>query len=173
MKEEWREVAGNPRYMVSNTGRVCRTDPFRILNPSINKRGYKSINLYNNGSRTTKRVHRLVAEAFIPNKIESLQVNHKDGNKLNNNANNLEWTTAKDNCKHAWNSGLVSPSYGMLGKKNPNGGRKGKPFRIIETGEIFNTAMECANKINGNHRHINDCLLGRQTTHRGYHFEYL
>lgn len=50
----------------------------------------------------------------------------------------------------------------MSGKKNPNGGRKGRPFQIIETGEIFNTLKECEEAIDGNNRHINDCLKGRQ-----------
>jgi hypothetical protein len=77
-----------------------------------------------------------------------------------------------DNIKHAWDSGLMKPSYGMRGKKNPNGGRKRKKIRIVETGEVYDGLMECEKAINGNNRHINDCLRGRAKTHRGYHFEY-
>ena len=88
-------------------------------------------------------------------------------------ASNLEWVTKKENCRHAWDNGLVRPSYGMQGKKNPKAGRHGRPFMIVETGEIFKTLEECAKEINGNNRHINDCLRGRQRTHRGYHFKYL
>ena len=98
---------------------------------------------------------------------------YRGSNKLNNNVSNLEWVTKKDNSEHAWNNGLAKPSRSMLGKKNPNAGRKGKPFRIVETGEVFNTLYECEKAIDGNNRHINDCLKGRQRTHRGYHFEYL
>lgn len=100
-------------------------------------------------------------------------MNHIDGNKYNNNASNLEWVTKKENCRHAWDAGLYKPSRSMLGRSNPNAGRKGKPFRIVETGEVFNTLHECEEAIGGNNRHINDCLRGRQNTHRGYHFEYV
>jgi hypothetical protein len=118
-------------------------------------------------------VHRLVAETFIPNPDNKPEVNHKDGNKLNNSVENLEWVTKKENCRHAWETGLAKPSYGMRGRSNPNAGRKGKSIRIVETGEVFSSSIECEKAINGNNRHINDCLKGRQNTHRGYHFEYI
>lgn len=168
----WKEVSENPNYMVSDTGRVRRVGS--DTDHSVrDKGGYLVTDLYQGGKRRTVRVHRLVAEAFIPNPECKPEVNHKDGNKRNNNVSNLEYVTKKENCHHAWSNGLVQPSYGMLGKNNPNGGRKGKPFRIVETGEVFNTLEECEKKIAGNNRHINDCLRGRQNTHRGYHFEYL
>ena len=129
--------------------------------------------MYKDGKRTVKPIHILVAEAFVPNPENKPEVNHKNGNKHDNNASNLEWVTHKENCEHAWKTGLTKPSRGMLGKKNPNGGRKGRPFRIVETGEVFNTLYKCEEAIDGNNRHINDCLRGRQNTHRGYHFEYI
>ena len=61
----------------------------------------------------------------------------------------------------------------MLGKKNPNAGRKGKPFTIIETGEIYNTIASCAKAINGSETRIWECLHGRQSTYKNYHFQYL
>lgn len=172
--EEWRTVSEDSNYIVSNTGRVRRVGSNKDHSlKSKGENGYLSVDLYSNGKRKIRRVHRLVAKEFIPNPNNKPQVNHKDGNRQNNNVDNLEWVTGKENCQHAWKNGLVRPSYGMLGKKNPNGGRHGKPFIIIETGERFRTAKECAEKINGNYRHINDCLRGRQVTHRGYHFEYI
>jgi hypothetical protein len=137
------------------------------------RKGYLAVDLYDNGERKTKRVHRLVAEAFVPNPHGKPEINHIDGNRHNNKVSNLEWVTKKENCRHAWDNGLVTPSYGMLGKTNPNGGRKGKPFRIIETGAVYNTLAECEQAIEGDNRRINDCLRGRQRTHRGYHFEYV
>lgn len=170
--EEWKEIADNTNYLVSNLGNIKRKNATK--NHSIrDRKGYFTIDLYKNGKRSTERVHRLVAEAFVDNPYNKPEVNHIDGNKHNNRTDNLEWVTKKENCDHAWNRGLVKPSYGMQGKKNPNGGRKGKPFKICETGEIFNTLKECEDAIGGNNRHINDCLRGRQRSHRGYHFEYI
>ena len=169
---EWREILSNSKYLISDTGRVRRVGSEK--DHSIRERNrYLAVDLYNNGQRSTRGVHILVAEAFIPNPEGKPEVNHKDGNKYNNCVDNLEWVTHKENCEHAWRTGLQKPSYGMLGKKNPNGGRKGKPFRIVETDQVFNTLEECEEAIAGNGRHINDCLRGRQQTHRGYHFEYV
>ena len=168
----WKEISHNPNYMISDDGKVRRVGSDKDC--SMRKRnGYLSVDLYADGERKTKRVHRLVAEAFIPNLNNKSEVNHKDGNKLNNNVDNLEWVTTKENIRHAWANGLMRPSYSMLGRKNPNSGRKGRPFRIVETGEVFNTLKECEEAIDGNNRHINDCLRGRQKSHRGYHFKYI
>lgn len=173
MKEKWKSVGDGYSYEVSNTGKIrnSKTNHEKALKPS--KDGYLKVDLYKDGIATTKRVHRLVAEAFVSNPNSKPQVNHKDGNKRNNCCDNLEWVTNKENSAHAWNTGLARPSYGMLGKKNPNGGRKGKPIEIVETGEEFESTIECAKKIGGNFRHINDCLKGRQHTHKGYHYKYV
>lgn len=170
--DEWREVNGNDNYIVSDAGSVRRVGS-DVDHSVRDSKGYLTVDLYKDSKRSTCRVHRLVAEAFVPNPDDKPHVNHKDGNKHNNRATNLEWVTRKENCKHAWENGLAKPSYGMLGKKNPNGGRKGRPIRIIETGDVYNTLKECEEAIGGNNRHINDCLCGRQKTHRGYHFEYV
>ena len=96
---------------------------------------------------------------------------NNDSYVLNNDYSNLEWVTASYNMKHAYSTGLAKPSRGMLGKKNPNGGRKGHPVRVLETGEEFPSITACAKAINGNDRHICDCLSGRQSFHKGYSFE--
>ena len=170
--ENWRTTVRNPNYIVSDTGKVRRVGSDRD-HSTREKKGYLVTDLYNEGKRTTERVHILVAEAFIPNPDNKPEVNHDDGNKLNNHVSNLEWCTKKENAEHAWRTGLYRPSYGMLGKKNPNAGRKGKAFRIVETGEVFETLAKCEKAINGNNRHISECLNGKQKTHRGYHFEYV
>lgn len=170
--EIWKEVSDNPNYLISNMGRIRRVGSNKDHSVRDSK-GYLVTDLYQGGRRNTVRVHRLVADEFVPNPNDKPEVNHKDGNKHNNRASNLEYVTKKENCRHAWDTGLVKPSYGMLGKHNPNSGRKGKAFRIVETGEVFGTLKECEDKIGGNNRHINDCLRGRQQTHRGYHFEYV
>ena len=170
--EKWTEVLSNSNYDVSNTGKVKRSGSDKDCSVR-DKKGYLAVDLYRDGRRKTERVHRLVAEAFVPNPDNKPEVNHIDGNRYNNNASNLEWVTHKENVHHAWDNGLARPSYGMLGKNNPNSGRKGKPIRIVETGEVFESSLDCERAIDGNNRHINDCLRGRQKTHRGYHFEYV
>lgn len=170
--EEWRKVGSNDNYIVSNTGKIRRIGSDKDHSVHYSK-GYQVVDLYKEGKRKTKRVHRLVAEEFIPNPYGKPEINHIDGNKENNDSSNLEWVTKQENIKHEWETGLAKPSYGMLGKKNPNGGRKPKPFRIVETGEEFRTLKECEVAIHGNNRHISECLNGKQKTHRGYHFEYL
>lgn len=170
--EQWREVVDNPNYLVSNTGRVRRKGSNKDK-AVRDRKGYLVTDLYMNGKRKTERINRLVASAFVDNPGNKEVVDHLDENKRNNNADNLEWVTHSENIKRAWKSGTMHATCGMRGHSNPNAGRKGKPFKIVETGEVFNTLHECEAKINGNNRHINDCLKGRQKTHRGYHFEYI
>lgn len=129
--------------------------------------------LYDNGNGTTERVHRLVASAFVPNPDNKSDVNHIDGNKLNNHYTNLEWVTKSENMRHAYDTGLatIHPTYGMRGHKNPNAGRKHVKVLLVETGVIYDSVSECARAIGGNDAHIHDCMNGKQRTHRGYHFE--
>lgn len=170
--EDWRKVTSPFEYMVSNTGRVRRVGSEKD-HSVCDHNGYLTIDLYANGKKKSKRVHRLVAECFIPNPDNKPEVNHKDGNKHNNNVDNLEWVIKKENCEHAWEKGLARPSYGMRGKSNPNAGRKGKRIRVVETGAVYSNLRECEEAIDGNGGHINDCLRGRQRSHRGLHFEYV
>lgn len=79
-----------------------------ILKPSTITKGYKGITLTKDKKRYPKKVHRLVAEAFIPNPNNKPQINHIDCNKSNNNVNNLEWCTNSENQKHAFKNGLNS-----------------------------------------------------------------
>lgn len=100
--EIWKDVEESPIYEVSNFGRVKKKNNGRILKLQEHN-GYKRVYLYVNGKQKKRRVHRLVAIAFIgmPKDENKLFVNHIDGNKSNNHVSNLEWVTHKENIYHA------------------------------------------------------------------------
>lgn len=105
--EEWRDVTGyDGLYQVSSNGRVKSLGgnwrrKCGELSQRKNTHGYSVVNLSMNGVRKTFSVHRLVAEAFIKKEEGKNHVNHIDGDKSNNDANNLEWCTARENNDHA------------------------------------------------------------------------
>lgn len=115
----WKDVRGYEGiYAVSDDGQIKslermkphrlgdRVQRERIMKPHIINGGYVQVGFCREGHLEGRLVHRVVAEAFIPNPNNLLQVNHKDGNKLNNHVSNLEWCTAKDNVVHSINCGL-------------------------------------------------------------------
>ena len=87
-------------YMISSWGRVKRIRDNSFLNPEITKKGYLRVSLYKNKTRKHFKIHRLVAFAFIDNADNKPQINHKDGNKINNSFTNLEWCTDEENKEH-------------------------------------------------------------------------
>jgi len=111
-QEIWKAVAdSNGIYYISSHGRVksYKYGKERILKPALGGRfgnQYLFVILLIKSERKTKKIHRLVAQEFIENLSNKPQVNHIDGNKLNNNMSNLEWVTARENIKHAWDTGL-------------------------------------------------------------------
>ena len=113
-KEEYRDVVGfEAYYQISNLGNVFSKRSNRVLKQTKCKKGYWNFATKiggRNGIAHYFRIHRLVAEAFIPNPESKPYVNHKDGCKTNNMLSNLEWVTASENSAHAWATGLRLPS---------------------------------------------------------------
>lgn len=107
-----------PYYYIRDNGDVISKvyTNNKVLSQRYNTKGYLMVSL-NEGFKCVK-VHRLVALAFIPNKENKPQVNHIDGNKENNNANNLEWVTNQENMNHAKETGLRNPAEWGTGKNN-------------------------------------------------------
>ncbi len=90
------------KYLVSNDGHVYNGETGKELSPDITYAGYLRVLIYYKGYRKAKSIHRLVATAFIPNPDNLPEVNHKDGNKTNNDVSNLEWCTGLYNVRHSY-----------------------------------------------------------------------
>lgn len=111
--ERWKVVREAPEYEVSNSGDIRRIKTRHVLSPSVSKQGCIA-NLYVGGSKKPKAFlwHRVVAEAFIDNPDELPCVRHKDGNRSNNNASNLEWSCRSRCMKRAYATGSKKPTRG-------------------------------------------------------------
>ena len=154
--EEWRDIKGyEGLYQVSNLGRV-KSFNYKghkgyegILKPKLDSRGYDMVGLYRNNKRSFFNIHRLVAQAFIPNPNNLPQVNHKDENKVNNCVSNLEW------CTNEYNQ-----NYGTRNKRI--GKSLGKKTLCITTDEVFNSAAEGGRKYGVHRQSIIDCCNNKR-----------
>lgn len=177
--EVWKDIEGyEGMYAVSNMGRVkslnrkvkCGRNHYRTISEKIvainpfgpAKYAYQVVTLSKNGNLKTFAIHRLVAAAFLPSVNGKLCVNHKDLDKFNNRADNLEWVTHADNSKHAQMNGMYM---GVI-KKNS------KEVRNIETGECFVSAIEAAKKYNVAYVSLQRALHNPQARCCGCHWTY-
>ena len=109
--EEWKQIIINDepqKYLVSNKGRIWSITQDKEMILHKNRCGYMRVSFEINKRTKDFKVHQLVANAFIDNPNVLPQVNHIDGNKTNNDAKNLEWVTAKENTRHAYENGLLN-----------------------------------------------------------------
>lgn len=189
IKEIWKDIKDYSNYQVSNYGNIKSKKRLvntvynakrgineRILKPNINTNGYYVVTLYNNdGKSNPKSIHRLVAEAFIDNYNNYHVINHKDGNKLNNCVDNLEFCTQSHNVKESYRLGMATPQLTGLGKfgiKNKKS-RKIKQIDMVtnETLNIFYGVSEAERETNINFRNIDMCLKNKRKSAGGYKWE--
>ena len=166
MEEIWRDIEDyKGLYQISNKGRVksLKWGKERILRPGTNRLGYMFVCLYHDNMKKTVKLHRLVAQAFIPNPENKPQVNHLDENKKNNCVDNLEWASAKENS-----------NYGTRNER-----LTGKPFICIiqysKDGLFIREwkgAMEVERVIGINNRNINSCCKGKRKSAGGFVWKY-
>ena len=183
--EVWKDIENYPNYQVSNFGRVkskerissccynsTRKIKEKILKQNLEKNGYKTVCLFDNGKHT-KRVHKLVAQSFIKNENNYPCINHIDGNKQNNNVGNLEWCSYSHNINEAYKLGLAKPSDNQKRKvreyclKN-----KSKALYQLDTNnkiiKEWKSAVEVENTIGISRKNISQCIVGNNKTAGGY-----
>lgn len=161
----------NDYYYIDENGNVYSYyhNRKRKISTFHGRNNYLCVSLSKNNTHNTYFVHRLVAQAFIPNPENKPQVNHKDGNKLNNCVENLEWCTASENTKHAYDNKLT---HIKRGDESPNAikiDQFDKNNNFIRT---WGGATCVQNKLGLNKSNIIQCCKGRYKTVGGYIWRY-
>lgn len=162
-KEEWRQVVEHSNYEVNQFGEIRHKQRKHILKPRSNNGGYQYVNFKVDGKNTNFAVHRIVANAFIPNPNGYTEVNHKDYDRTNNCVENLEWVTSSQNKSHAF-------------QKKENKEIRGKAvIQFDKQGAYITTytsVSEAAEVLECTVGAISNCCLGRTKTSQGYRWSF-
>ena len=186
MQEIWKSIEGyEGKYEISSLGRVKSLSDNKgrkrelILKPKIGKQGYLYLNLWANSKGRAKKIHRLVAEAFLPNPEGKETVNHKNCVKTDNRLENLEWTTWSENTKHASAHGRMRNQYG---ENNSMYGRHGKDNpcskEIIQKTldgavvAVWENSVIAADRLCFCRHSLTRCARGERKSAYGYLWEY-
>lgn len=198
---EWRDLVGYEGYLqVSNTGLVrsverkiphrnnsTSTIKSRIISQHPDPKGYLKVRTSVNNHKTSIKVHRAVAEAFLPNLEHKDQVDHIDGNKANNHVSNLRWATNKENFDYSMQNGLRKGSLDALDAHRDDPIRKERA--VIGNKErcskktycydinmnfiaVYDSNVDAAKAVNGCQSGVSACCCGRAPTYKGYIFKY-
>lgn len=158
-------------YLIYPDGRVLGKKG-KFLQLKVGSAGYVILNTWCNYQEKTYSLHRLVATLFVPNPLNLPEVNHEDGNKLNNNYTNLKWVTRPENVSHAYATGLNPGAWtGKTGAKH----FKSKAVLQLKEGVIigeFGSIREAGRKTGIDSKHINDIVRGKGVTAGGYNWQY-
>jgi hypothetical protein len=157
---EWITTIECDRYEVNCYGQVRHKVRKQILKGRANKNGYLYVNFRIDGKNTNFAIHRIVANAFIPNPNHKPEVNHKDSNKANNCVDNLEWVDSSENKKHAYLEGARKEH-----QQSKPVLQFGKDGAFIKEWPSITQAAESLNCTVGA---ISNCALGRSKTSMGY-----
>lgn len=170
-------------YEVSELGEVRNYTTKKVLKGTVKKHGYREYCFYDsNKKKNYKLGHIIVAELFIPNPDNLPQVNHKDGNKLNNCVNNLEWCTSQENNQHAWNNQLNHPhvlrpviQYDLNHKfiKQFDSIAEAMINKENQIVKIFNSISEAARETDASRTSISAVCLGKQKTCFNHYWKFI
>lgn len=157
-KLEWRTVVEYDRYEVNELGQIRHKDRKKILTPRANRSGYMYVNFNIGGHRTNFAVHRIVANAFIPNPNNYPEVNHKNLNKADNRVENLEWVNSTENKIHSYNS-----------ETRKSNGKEVEQYDLNNNYiKTFPSASAAAKYMGCSIGAISNCCNGRTKTSQGY-----
>lgn len=168
MKEEWRDVVGyEGKYIISNYGNLARVHkytPTSLKEPSTDEDGYLRAKLHDKNSTKYIGIHKLVAQAFIPNPENKPQVNHINGDKTDNRVNNLEWVTASENNYH---------KFKVLDPKSYH--KRRKAVKCEELDRVFESVSAASEELNIHRCDIRNVANGRShhITAGGFHWKYV
>ena len=181
MEEIWEDVVGyEGSYQVSNLGRV-RSFAFdkngRVMNLTTNPFGYIYVSLRKNLLNKKYFVHRLVGDAFILNPESKPFINHIDGVKANNRADNLEWCTRSENQLHGYKIGLLKPNKTALGKTGELSAHSKPINQLSLDGKLikrFSCQKEASRELGISQGNISSVIHGKRgyTQTGGYKFEF-
>ena len=168
--EIWKDIEGYDNYMVSNQGRVKslnykHTGKEQVLKPIKHNKGYLMVRIYKNGKSKNFKVHRLVAQAFIPNTENKSFIDHINTDRTDNSVDNIRWVTLKENNN---NPLTKEKQVGKIGKLNPNH----KPILQFDKNMNFIRKWECAydvqRELGFKQSNISNCCNGKRKTSYGY-----
>lgn len=152
--ERWGPIRGFPNYKISDYGRVKNIKTDRILKTSINDKGYEVVCLSRGGKQFIKKIHIMVAEAFVEKYYDDLEVTHIDFDLTHNHYSNLEWRRRRD-----------------IRRRHRRRNVRSSRIRVLETGNIYESVTEASAYLNMSRSSISKCLNNPWCSNRkGYHF---
>lgn len=162
----WKDIENWDSYCISTLGDILRKDKNNIIVPISDRDGYLQVRLSHHNKQKTFKVHRLVAQAFIPNPNNYPQVNHKNGIKSDNRVENLEWCDGKYNVNYS-HSKIYHDS--ITHRMKP-------VIQLSLNGEViqrFESVRSAAKSVNATNSHISDACNGKYKTCKGYMWKWI